>query len=218
VGAERGQMRTPSIRPATRLAPVSAPLGLRRRLCIGGLAAGGVAAGHAVAFMLAAPHPARRQGLLAETGHGVWPLLAPIAMGALVAALAGFAAGRLPDERPAPDAALLRRAAALLVPLQLIAFLLLEALERLASGHDLSELPGEPVVAIGMVTQTLVALAGAALLTLFARFVDRLGRLLRQAPPAAHPLVVPVAPTIALPHRRAARGPANPRGPPTRLR
>jgi hypothetical protein len=193
------------------------PLGLRKRLWIGGLAAGGVVVGHVLAFVLAAPHPVQRQGLLAETGHGAWPLLVPIAMGALVASLAGFAAGRLRDERPAPDAALLQGIAGRLVPLQLGAFLLLEALERLASGHDLTELPGEPVIAIGLVAQAVVALVGAALLTLFARVVDRLGRLLRQTPRAPRLLVAPGALAIAFPHRRAARGPANPRGPPTSL-
>jgi hypothetical protein len=190
------------------------PVSLRQRLWIGGLASGGVVAGHALAFTLAAPDPTQRRGLLALTGHGAWPLLVPIAMGALVAGLAGFAVGRLRDERPAPDAALLRGAAVQLVPLQLAAFLLLEALERLASGHQLSELPGEPVIAIGLATQALVALAGAVLLTLFARFVDRLGRLFRQYPRAPRLLVMPGAPAIALPRHRPARGPASPRGPP----
>jgi hypothetical protein len=139
-------------------------------------------------------------------------------MGVLVASLAGFAAGRLRDERPAPDAAMLRGTAGRLVLLQLGAFMLLEALERLASGHRLSDLPGEPVIAVGLVTQAVAALAGAVLLVLFARFVDRLGRVLRQASPVPRQLAAPVAPIIAYPRRRAARGPANPRGPPTSSR
>ncbi|MGH9191616.1 MAG: hypothetical protein ACRDZ0_03970 [Acidimicrobiales bacterium] len=190
------------------------PVSLRQRLWIGGLASGGVVAGHALAFTLVAPHPAQRQALLSETGHGAWPLLVPMAMGALVAGLAGFTVGQLRDERPLPPAARLRGAAGRLVPLQLAAYLLLEALERLASGHQLSELPGEPVIAIGLATQALVALAGAVLLTLFARFVDRLGRLFRQDLRAPRLLVVPGAPAIALARRRPARGPASPRGPP----
>jgi hypothetical protein len=218
MAAERDQVRTSSARPAVELAPMGPPLGLRKRLWIGGLAAGGVVVGHSLAFMLAAPHRVQRQGLLAETGHGAWPLLVPIAMGVLVANLVGFAARRLRDERPAPDAALLRGTAGRLVPLQLGAFVLLEALERLASGNDLAELPGEPVIAIGLVTQAVAALAGAVLLVLFARLVDRLGRLFRQAPPVMRPLAAPVAPAIAYPRRRSARGPANPRGPPTSSR
>ena len=190
------------------------PVSLRQRLWIGGLASGGVVAGHALAFTLVAPHPVQRQDLLSETGHGAWPLLVPMAMGALVAGLAGFAVNQLRDERPLPPAARLRGAAGRLVPLQLAAYLLLEALERLASGHDLTELPGEPVIAIGLVAQIVMALVGAALLTLFARFVDRLGRLLRQDPRAPRLLVVPGAPAIVLPRRRPARGPASPRGPP----
>jgi hypothetical protein len=50
---------------------------LRTRLWIGGLAAGGVVAGHAGAYMLAAPDPMRRHGLLAETGHGAWAARGP---------------------------------------------------------------------------------------------------------------------------------------------
>jgi hypothetical protein len=213
MAAERAQMRTPSIRPPTGFAP----LGLRQRLYLGGLAASGVAAGHTLAFMLVAPHPAQRQGLLAETGHGAWPLLVPLAMGALVAALAGLAVGRLRDEHSASPVPL-PETAGRLVLLQLIVFLLLEALERLASGHQLSDLPGEPVIAVGLVTQAFAALAGAVLLVLFARFVDRLGRLLHQASPVPRPLAAPVTPMVAYPRRRAARGPANPRGPPTSSR
>jgi hypothetical protein len=190
------------------------PVRLRQRLWLGGLASGGVVAGHALAFTLVAPHPVQRHALLSETGHGAWPLLVPMAMGAFVAGLAGFAVGQLRDERPLPPAARLRGAAGRLVPLQLAAFLLLEALERLASGHQLSELPGEPVIAIGLATQALVALVGAVLLTLFARFADQLGRLFRQDPRAPRLLVVPGAPAIALRPRRPGRGPASPRGPP----
>jgi hypothetical protein len=187
---------------------------VRKRLWIGGLAAGGVVAGHAGAYMLAAPDPVRRHGLLAETGHGAWALLVPLAMGALVASLLGFAMGRLRAGPPAPNAALLRETARRLVPLQLGAFLLVEAIERLATGHDISELPGEPVIAIGLAAQAVVALAGAALLTLFARFVDRLGRVLAQVPRAPLVLAAPGALAIAFPRSRAARGPASPRGPP----
>jgi hypothetical protein len=79
--------------------------------------------------------------------------------------------------------------------------------------HFLGHLPA-PAIAIGLATQALVALAGAVLLTLFARFVDRLGRLFRQDPLAPRLLVVPGAPAIALPRRRPARGPASTRGPP----
>jgi hypothetical protein len=208
---------TPSLPAATALRPLRPRVGPGTRLWIGGLAAGGVVAGHAAAFRLAEPHPERRQALLAETGHGAWPLLVAVAMGVLVASLGSFAAGRLREERPAPGGALLRGTAGRLVPLQLGAFLLLEAVERLSTGRDLAELPGEPVIAIGLVVQVVVALAGAALLTLFARFVDRLGRLLRGAPRAPKVLAAPGALVIALPHCRAGCGPASPRGPPTSL-
>jgi hypothetical protein len=192
------------------------PIGLRTRLWLGGLAAGGVALAHLVAFLIAAPYPVRREELLEATGHGAWPVLVTIAMGGLVAALAGFAAGRLREARPASPAVLFRATIGRLVILQVAAFILLEGLERLASGHDLAELWSEPVLGIGLVAQVFVALAGAVLLALFARLVDRLVLLFRGIPRAPR-LQVPRQPLDLMFSTRIATDPANPRGPPRRI-
>jgi hypothetical protein len=192
------------------------PLSLRTRLWIGGLAAGGVAIAHTVAFLVAAPDPLRREELLDATGHGSWPLIVAIAMGALVAALTGFVAGRFRGHHSTAPAALFRGTAVRLVPLQVVAFVILEALERLVMGHVPTDLLGEPVLVIGLIAQPLVALAGSLLLTLFARLVDRLVVLLHQVPRAPRALVPQGVLAAPFPRTRIATDPANPRGPPWR--
>jgi uncharacterized membrane protein len=188
----------------------------RTRLWLGGLAAGGVVVAHVLAFLLVAPNPLQRGELLEATGHGAWRFLLPIAMGAVVVALAGFASGRSREDRPTPPAALFRGTAGRLVTLQLAAFLLLEALERLAAGHGLTDLLREPVIAIGLVAQVLVALVGAALLVMFARLLDRLVQFLRIIPRAPRVLTPRGVLDGTFPRIRIATGPVNPRGPPRR--
>jgi hypothetical protein len=193
------------------------PIRLRTRLWLGGLAAGGVALAHVLAFVLAAPDPIRREQLLEATGHGAWPLLVTIATGALVAALAGFAAGRLRDDRP--PAVLYRATVGRLMLLQMAGFLVLEAFERLGTGRGLAGvagLPMEPVILIGLAAQVLVALAGAILVVLLARFLDQLILTLRSTPRAPRVLTPAGTLDVAFPRLRISSGPANLRGPPRR--
>ncbi|MGH2657109.1 MAG: hypothetical protein ACRDIZ_10520 [Actinomycetota bacterium] len=192
---------------------------LRTRLWLGGLAAGGVAVAHILAFLLAAPDPFRREELLKTTGHGGWPLLVTVAMGALVVALAGFAVGRLRDPRQVRLAPFYLGTARRLVIMQVVGFLLLEAGERLATGKGLaglSGLPFESVIAIGMVAQVLVALAGAMLLALLDRVVGGLVLFFGHAARAPRRLLPLGTSYIRAPLPRIASGPANLRGPPRR--
>src|SRR5919109_779376 len=136
------------------------------RLWLGGLAAGGVVAAHALAFLVVAPDPVRREQLLDATGHKGWPLVVSVLMGVLVVGLVGFAADSLRRGRIArvPLGTVGR-----LIFLQGVGFVLLEGLERLATGRGLGalvELPSEPVIAIGLALQVLLAFAGAMLLAL----------------------------------------------------
>jgi hypothetical protein len=196
----------PGIRPGTRL-------------WLGGLAAGGVAVAHVLAFLLAAPDPVRRAAMLEAAGHGAWPLVVSLATGALVAGLAGFAVGRSQDPRVRPRAlfggTLLR-----LAVLQMVGFVLLEALERVAR-HDLAEVPGllaEPVVLIGLVLAAVAAAVGAALLVLFAGLIDRLIALLRALPRAPR-VLAPSGLVDDLPRPlRTVLGSVSLRGPPVRVR
>jgi hypothetical protein len=193
---------------------VQMPIRLRTRLWLGGLAAAGVMVAHVLAFWLAVPNPVRREHLLEETGHGAWPMLVALALGALVASLAGFAGSRLKEERLAPTAVLVRGTVTRLIALQVAGFIVLEAFERLAVGHGLAELLSEPVMAIGLVAQVVVALAGAILLALFARLVDRLALLLRPILRAPRVLLPGDALGFSVPRSRFVAGAAIPRGPP----
>ncbi|MGH2678347.1 MAG: hypothetical protein ACRDHB_08315 [Actinomycetota bacterium] len=187
---------------------------LRTRLWLGGLAAGGVAAAHLVAFFLVAPDPSQRAELLEATGHGAWPFLVSLALGAMVAGLAGFAVGRI-REGDAPPRNLYRGTLGRLLALQVLGFVLLEALERLAHHRgDLLGFLGEPVVLIGLVLAAATAAVGAALIVLFAGLIDRLVVLLRVLPRAPRALA-PAGLAIFSPSRlRIVLGSMSPRGPP----
>lgn len=195
------------------------PIRLRTRLWLGGLAAGGVAIAHLLAFVLAAPDPLRRQELLDVTGHGAWPLVISLALGALVAALAGFAVTRI-REPHTPLRMLYRGTLARLLVLQVVGFLLLEALERLAR-HDPVELfglLGEPVVLIGLVAAAVTAAVGAALIVILAGLLDRLITVLRALPRAPRVLAPAGLADIAPPRIRTVMGSVSLRGPPLPIR
>jgi hypothetical protein len=193
------------------------PLRLPTRLWLGGLAAGGAALAHVLAFVGAAPDPLRRGRLLEETGHAAWPAIVSVALAALVVALVRFAVGRIRQDDRLRPGALWRLTAGRLMALQVLGFVALEAVERLASGHALGQVLGEPVVLIGVALQVVVALGGAALLVLLARVVDRLTRLLHTLPRAPRALGQPGAWDGTLPRPRLVAGPLNPRGPPRRI-
>ena len=187
------------------------------RLSIGGLAAGGVVVAHLAAFLLVAPDPVRRQQLLASTGHhGAWPLIVTLAMGALVVGLVGLAAR--PPARPGwrVRSSLLGR----LLLLQVVGFLLLESLERLALGKGpgaLVELPFEPVIVFGLLAQVVAAVAAVVLLVVLDRIIVNLVEVLTVSPRAPRTLGPwPVA-DLHLTPPQVAGGQANPRAPPRRI-
>ncbi|MGH2735555.1 MAG: hypothetical protein ACRDKZ_08245 [Actinomycetota bacterium] len=145
-----------TVRPSTRAA-------------IGGLAAAGTVAAHHLAYLIAEPDAGHRQELLVASGHERWPAVIALAMGLLVAGLCGFA---LSTVRSA-DAPVLRFGAvtARLAGLQATAFVVLEAIERIAVGDGVAALAGERAVYLGIVLQLVTALVGALLLLLWARVV-----------------------------------------------
>jgi hypothetical protein len=195
----------PRIRPGTRL-------------WLGGLAAGGVVAAHLLAFLIVAPDPLLREELLETTGHGAWPMVVSVAMGAIVIGLAGFIAGPRPG-RSQPRAFPLHIASRLLL-LQIGGFILLEGLERLAMGKGMAAvgaLASEPVIVIGVVAQVITALVAALFLMLLDRVIVTLVDVLRSSPrpPRALPSWVVVGRPGPL--RMVAAGPGKPRGPPRRI-
>ena len=178
---------------------------------LAGLAAGGVVLTHWLSYFLAAPDSHQREALLSETGHRLWPYIAALALGTLVAALGGFVArpAALEARSRALGATTLRLAA-----LQVPAWVLLEVAERTAASGGLGGVLHEaPVLLIGVGVQLVVATLGALLLRGLSRAVDVL-RELRHRPawttayrPPRPPLALPCSPAVGLRWAGAMRAP-----------
>jgi hypothetical protein len=187
------------------------------RAWLGALAFAGAVGGHILAYALVEASEHGRAELLLRTGHRLWPVVAALALAALVAGLAGClrdGAGRLLD--PPSNPALYASTACRLADLQVCSFVLLETAERtLVHGH-LHLVMGEPAVVVGMVVQVVAALIGAALLVLFERVVEHL----RDREPRAAVRSAPLPPILCLGsgRRRLLIGCPKPRGPPFSLR
>jgi hypothetical protein len=189
------------------------------RLWLGTLAAAGVVVSHEIAYWINAPGAHARAELLQATGHRYWTLVVAAALALLVFGLSAFVGrllfgdGELPRQGPLLVAIVPR-----LAVIQCAGFLALEIGERYLSGgsgaRSLSSVVGEPVVAMGLAVQFIVALAGALLMLCIGHGVVRLGRLLRRRSSWGRPLSSRRRPLGASPRTRADLTVAGPRGPP----
>lgn len=164
----------------------------------------GLILGHVVAYALAYPWGTARHAHLLLTGHGwMGPALFSLSAAApIVLAAAAARAARL-------RAFALRPAAVRLAAAQVTAFLLIEVTERHA---NLADALSDPAVVAGLAVQALVAVAMAALLTLFTRIVAVAVR--RRSPvPRARPSSEP-PPAASGPLRPDLLGPVRRRAPP----
>jgi hypothetical protein len=185
------------------------------RMWLGGLAAAGVVVAHSLTYVFAAPDPHARQRLLDATGHRYFTWVTALALGALVAGLAGGTIKRIRGNRHERSAVgTFAWAAAALVLLQVFGFIGLEAAERYVAGGAPWQLFADPVVAIGCAIQVLVALVGALLLLALACGVDYIASLLTAVQPAAGRRIIAWWATSILPptpvpvaHGRPSRGP-----------
>jgi len=141
------------------------------RLAIGLLAFVGVLSAHWLAYLVSAPARVEREHLLASTGHGDWSLAGALAIGALAAAFASTTWGRLRRDDPRPGTITITRR---LTQVQIPGFLALEAAERAAAAESVIDALTEPVVALGVLLQVVVALAGALVTRLVTDVVDLL--------------------------------------------
>jgi hypothetical protein len=182
---------------------------------IGLLAFVGVLSAHWLAYFVSAPARLEREHLLASTGHGDWSLAGAIAIGALTAAFTSVAWGGLRRGGPRPSTTTIAMRLALL---QTLGFLALEAAERAAAGGGALDALAEPVVALGVLVQVVVALVGALVTRLVVEVVERLapGRAVDQkrAPRRAGFCDTRVS---YVRRKRVDSGPGTLRGPPTRL-
>lgn len=135
-----------------------------RRAAIVAWALIGLLLGHKLAYAATFRDPQVLLHVLQDTGHN-WLSLTPVFAGLLIALLVVTSA------RSAAGGTTLRRRYATIAALQLIAYLAVEVLERLAHGSGLSDVVagltsgyGPTLLAFGIVAQLLVA-AGTALLS-----------------------------------------------------
>ena len=137
--------------------------------------------GHTIAYVIALPMPDHQASALDWSGHGYWSWAMPLATGFFSWAVVGhvrqhFHAGRS-HAGPQSTRGLARRLAVAQVGL----FLLLELIERLASGEQLASLGENHLLLIGIISQVVVAVALARLCSWLARAASRLGRWLSGA-------------------------------------
>ena len=158
---------------------------LRARFGLGLLSVAGTAAGHYLSYWIAAPDSHHREELLAATGHAGESPFVIVGIAALLATCIAVLAGQPGHGRLGLMQSFLR-----LSLLQTIAFVGLEAFERMAAEVHLAEAVAEPVVWLGLGAQLLVALAGAALMRtlLVAASVGSV------APPLVRPVALGVVP------------------------
>lgn len=158
---------------------------LARRASLTGLAASGLAAGHALGYVIAVPD-AHRSEVLARTGHGYLGAAAWIA-GALVVACA---LGALRTGALARSGAFgLRRAMIATAVAQAAAFVALETAERALAGVGLDGLGG-PLLWVGIGVQLAFGAVVAALHRTLVCIGERLGRSsVRRVPRAPRSLI-----------------------------
>lgn len=191
----------------------SLPL-MRRRIPLGvaALAGGAMVLAHWLAYVIAVPDGHSRAHVLSTTGHDYW--LYAAALG-LAAGVFGFGTS---IRAQLADGGRVMGVGARLMGMQVVGFLALEVTERVVSGHAWNDVLHEPVVAIGVIAQILVALIGAVLLRGVARVVARIRSARKsQAEPTSivryFPSRVFGVPAVAL-----TAGGLGLRGPPARVR
>jgi hypothetical protein len=140
-------------------------------LWLGGSACAWALTGHHVAYMLMSHDAVRGGGLPVTTSHFGW--YTALALGVVMAALAGFFRSRVSSgDRGQHSALLALHFAVRLVPLQIAACLLLHAVEGFLVAGELGGLLAESQVIIAIVTQTTAAVCAAVVLAALASVAD----------------------------------------------
>ena len=187
----------------------------RARLSLGLIAAAAMLGSHWVAYSLAAPDPHERAHLLQAAGHGYWPTAVTIALGALVIGLISFVGSRLSTQAKASRSRMFAHAMPRFLGLQVGGFLLLEVVERAASGHGIAfSRMFLTILVVGVLVQTVAALLCSLLLVLIAKVVERIT--FRSVPQPASTSPLPLVSLIPIPRPVPATGAHTLRGPPLR--
>lgn len=149
-----------------------------RSLLVAAFAGGGVLAAHFLGYRSVAHTDEHHTELLAATGHEyfTYVIVGVLAITALL--LSRYVSRRL-GERRTPDVSgvqLFAQGAVRIIPLQGVAFLLLELGERALFAGGLSNVLAEPAVLMGLFFQVIVGLVAAVLLSVFAAVVESVRR------------------------------------------
>jgi hypothetical protein len=165
-------------------------------LLVAAAAGAGAVLGHALTYLLVVPSAGARDALLASTGHSYWSaaVLAAAVLGLLSAgtvAVRGFTGGLRGEETIGPEG--IGRLALRLGAIQSVIFVLQEVIERLEAHAPLTTLLTGRLLLVGVLVQTLVAVALAFVLFFIARAAAAAGHALRRAAPVRpSPLPHPV--------------------------
>jgi hypothetical protein len=185
-------------------------------IAVAGAVGAGLALSHWLAYLIAVPHAHERERLLEHTGHGYWPLAAAVAVALGLVALVVTGARAVAHARDAEvGQPRLCQFVARLTGMQLPAFVLLEATERLASGAaDLDFVLQAPFL-VGLGVQLLVAAVIGVVLSRFAQAAAGIARiLLRCKFPGRSAALLPPKQPAALPARLLGLAAVGVRGPP----
>ena len=126
------------------------------------VAVAGVLFGHWLSYIAALPQSHARAALLAATGHGYWTEIVRVAVALGVAGLGALLLSHLRDagnaQREERFSALILR----LVAIQSVAFVSMEALERLVARAPVASLLQSRVLVLGLAFRARPAMAGAS--------------------------------------------------------
>jgi hypothetical protein len=169
-----------------------------RTLLVAAFAGSGVLIAHSLAYLATSrsldPH---QQQLLSATGHDYYLYLAAFVTAVSVFLLSRYTSRRL-SERTTPGVSgvqLFAQAGVRLIPLQTIAFIVLELTERTFLAGGVTNVFGEPAVQLGLLFQVVVALIGALLLAVFAGAIEAIRRHSRIA--SARRKIARIYPTVS---------------------
>ena len=186
---------------------------------LAGTAGIGVMIAHGLAYDVAIPGAGLRAEILAATGHSWWEFGLKVAALLLAIGVGALFASRL-AARTTDDESIGRWSfvASRLIPLQLLAFLGMEAAERIAVGAPLGGLLDHHVLVVGLAFQVITAVAGAVVLTCFDRAIVRVVAAIRCVRFARHAAAHTTSqPPISFgPRLPLLAGAAGLRGPPPR--
>jgi hypothetical protein len=176
----------------------------------------GLVLSHWLAYLIAVPHAHERERLLEDTGHGYWPRAAAVAAALGLVALVATGSRAVAHARDADlGQPRLRHLVARLAGMQLPAFVLLEATERLASGTAGLDLLLQAPFLVGLGVQLVVAAVLGAVLSRFARVAARIARiLLRSKVSGRSAALLPPTRPAAMPVRLLGLAAVGVRGPP----